>query len=118
MNRRSTNWTQLRKVFLASAVAIGLQGVSPVAYSEVLLEFNFENFSIGDITGVQSYQLSPDVSGTFDMANNGVENFSTLSGHMSMTRFAGDVNYPELTFTATEPVCVDALEFNHFHALK
>lgn len=115
MHRRSSGSGRLHKAFLVSAVAIGLQGVSPIAHSEVLLEFNFENFSIGDITGVQSYQLSPDISGTFDMANNGVENFATLSGHMSMTRFAGDVNYPELTFTASEPVCVEALEFNHLH---
>lgn len=117
MNRRSTRSERLQKIFLVSAVAIGLQVASPAAYSDadVLLEFNFENFQLGQIQGAPSFQLSPRVSGSFDMANNGVENFATLSGHMSMTRFAGDVNYPELTITACEPVYVEALEFNHFH---
>jgi len=112
MHRKSKSMGRLHKALLVSAVAMGLQGVSPVAYSEVLLEFNFENFDLGQVEGAPSFKLSSALCGSFDMANNGAENIIT---RMSVTRQAGDVNYPELTFTTRVPIDVEELEFNHFH---
>lgn len=79
------------------------------------MEFNFENFNTGDVVGPHSYSVSPAVSGVHDMANNGVELFGPPNLKLSMTRRAGPVNYPELTFTTSVPMRLDTIEFLHIH---
>lgn len=84
-------------------------------YAQVLLEFNFENFSVDQVIGGQSFALSPALSGSHDMANNGVELFGAPNLKLSMTRFAGTTNFPELTFSTAVPMRLDTIEFLHIH---
>ena len=88
--------------------------VTANVYADTLLEFDFENFNNGQIIGPESAAVTG-ITGTHDMANNGVETFGPPNLKLSMTRFAGSVNFPELTFTTTKRMTLESIEFSHIH---
>lgn len=110
-----TNFFQyIHKSSLVATMVAGLL-ISSSAHSETLLEFNFENFDLYDVTGVHSFAVSSAISGSHDMANNGIEFFGPPHLKLSMTRFADDVTFPALTFTTTMPMRLDTIDFMHIH---
>ncbi|NYT47234.1 MAG: hypothetical protein H0A75_06305 [Candidatus Methanofishera endochildressiae] len=83
-------------------------------HADTLLEFDFENFRRGQVTGPHSAAV-PGITGVHNMANNGVEQFYGTNRKLSMTRWAGPVNFPELTFTTTRRMTLESIEFSHVH---
>ncbi|MFA5925151.1 MAG: hypothetical protein WC856_28390 [Methylococcaceae bacterium] len=100
------------KLSLAGGVAMAFAFISPSTQADTLIGFNFENFSVGQISGSASF-AADGLSATHNMANNGVENFGPPNNKLSMTRFAGSLNYPQLTFSTLIPIKLNTVEFLH-----
>lgn len=101
-------------LFAGSCMALGALLVHPDAGAKTLLEYNFENFELGDVQGSPSF-IDPGLTSDYDMANNGVEDFGPPNNKLSMTRFAGSWVYPSLNFSLSTPLSLDAIEFLHIH---
>jgi hypothetical protein len=86
--------------------------LSPAAKAVSLVEFNFENFSLGQTTGNASL-VESGISSSFSNPNNGVENFGAPFNKLQLTRSAGFGTYPSLTFTNTDPISLDQISFLH-----
>lgn len=100
--------------FSFAFLAIGVCLAPPGASAKTLLEYDFENFKLGDVQGSPSF-IDPGLTSAYDMANNGVEDFGPPNNKLSMTRFAGSQVYPSLNFSLSAPLSLDAIEFLHIH---
>ena len=103
-----------RSVLSLAAVAFVSALAANGAQAKTLLEYNFENYAVGDIVGLPS-MVSNGISSTLDMANNGVESIGSPSNNVSVTRFAGKDNFPLLSFQTSAPISLDKIEFLHLH---
>ena len=84
------------------------------ANAATLIEYDFENFALGQITGGPS-STAPGITSAYNMANHGAANFPDFYNNLSITRFFGSVDFPSLSFSLTSPTSIDRIEFFHIH---
>ncbi|MEB3260489.1 MAG: hypothetical protein VKP63_07685 [Cyanobacteriota bacterium] len=101
------------KTFGMLAISAACSVTFSSANAQTLVEFDFENFSLGQVAGGAS-SVASGLAASFDMNNNGIESLFPPS-KSAMTRFAGSVNYPRLDFSASTPISLDRIEFDHYH---
>jgi hypothetical protein len=107
---------KISKVFASCGLILAASVVSSAsdASAKTLLGYTFENFDVGQVSGGPS-DAAVGVSGFWDMANNGAEDFGPPNGKLSMTRFAGGQVYPILKLSASAPISLDRIAFEHIH---
>ncbi len=96
------------------AISAACSAVFSSANAQTLVEFDFQNFSLGQVIGDASYVASG-LTASFDMANNGVETAFFAQNKASVSRFVGLTNFPRLSFSTPVPISLDRIEFDHWH---
>lgn len=107
---------KISKVFATCGVILAVSVASSMsdASAKTLLGYTFENFDVGQVSGAPS-DAAVGMTGFWDMVNNGAEEFLPPNGKLSVTRFAGGQVYPILKLSASTPISLDRIVFEHIH---
>ena len=82
-----------------------------------LVEVDFESASLGQSTGIAASSLASGfgASASSSAKTGGVEFFANPGSQALVTRFFGDIHFPELSFSSKSSFDLDLIEFFHIH---